>query len=55
MGPNDWGTNAAAQKDVGYSTKYWLGDDGGTLAPQNLPMMRFAEYCLIIQKFIYAE
>ncbi|MEO8416930.1 MAG: RagB/SusD family nutrient uptake outer membrane protein, partial [Ginsengibacter sp.] len=29
MGSNDWGTNAAAQKDVGYSTKYWLGDDGG--------------------------
>ncbi|MEP7277171.1 MAG: RagB/SusD family nutrient uptake outer membrane protein [Bacteroidota bacterium] len=55
MGPNDWGTNAAAQKDVGYSTKYWLGNDGGTLAPQNLPMMRFAEVLLNYAEILFME
>jgi hypothetical protein len=55
MGPNDWGTNAAAQKDVGYSTKYWLGNDGGTLAPQNLPMMRFSEVLLNYAEILFMQ
>ncbi len=55
MGPNDWGTNAAAQRDVGYSTKYWLGNDGGILAPQNLPMMRFAEVLLNYAEILFMQ
>ena len=55
MGPNDWGINEAAQKDVGYSTKYWLGNDGGILAPQNLPMMRFAEVLLNYAEIVFMQ
>jgi hypothetical protein len=55
MGPNDWGSNAAAQKDVGYSTKYWLGNDGGTLAPQNLPMMRYSEVLLNYAEILFMQ
>lgn len=55
MGPNDWGMNAAAQKDVGYSTKYWLGNDGGILSPQNLPMMRFAEVLLNYAEILFMQ
>jgi tetratricopeptide (TPR) repeat protein len=55
MGPNDWGTNEAAQKDVGYSTKYWLGNDGGLLAPQNLPMMRYAEVLLNYSEILFRQ
>jgi hypothetical protein len=55
MGPNDWGTNAAAQKDVGYSTKYWLGNDGGILAPQNLPMMRYSEVLLNYAEILFMQ
>lgn len=55
MGPNDWGTNAAAQKDVGYSTKYWLGNDGGILAPQNLPLMRFSEVLLNYAEILFMQ
>jgi tetratricopeptide (TPR) repeat protein len=55
MGPNDWGNNAAAQKDVGYSTKYWLGNDGGTLSPQNLPMMRFSEVLLNYAEILFNQ
>jgi hypothetical protein len=55
MGPNDWGNNAAAQKDVGYSTKYWLGNDGGILAPQNLPMMRYAEVLLNWAEILFMQ
>ncbi len=55
MGPNDWGPNAAAQKDVGYSTKYWLGNDGGVLAPQNLPMMRFSEVLLNYAEILFMQ
>ena len=55
MGPDDWGINEAAQKDVGYSTKYWLGNDGGILAPQNLPMMRFAEVLLNYAEIVFMQ
>jgi len=55
MGPNDWGNNAAAQKGVGYSTKYWLGNDGGILAPQNLPMMRFSEVLLNYAEILFMQ
>jgi hypothetical protein len=55
MGPNDWGTNAAAQNGVGYSTKYWLGNDGGILAPQNLPMMRFSEVLLNYAEILFMQ
>jgi hypothetical protein len=55
MGPNDWGNNAAAQNGVGYSTKYWLGNDGGILAPQNLPMMRFSEVLLNYAEILFMQ
>jgi len=40
----DWA--ACKQLTGGFSTKYWLGNDGGILSPQNLPQMRFAEVLL---------
>jgi hypothetical protein len=61
MGPNDWGPNAAAQKDVGYSTKYWLGPDknakgeNNTLAQQNIPLMRFAEVLLNYAEILFMQ
>lgn len=49
----DWGLNN--QVDVGFSTKYWLGNDGGILAPQNLPMMRFAEVLLNYAEILFMQ
>ncbi len=34
------------QKNAGFSTKFWLGNDGGNLSPQNVPQMRFSEVLL---------
>jgi hypothetical protein len=58
MGPNDWGTNEAAQRGVGYSTKYWLGPEKAPntlLSEQNLPMMRFAEVLLNYAEILFMQ
>lgn len=34
------------QTNAGFSTKFWLGNDGGNLSPQNVPQMRFSEVLL---------
>ncbi len=34
------------QTGGGFSTKFWLGNDGGDLSPQNVPQMRFSEVLL---------
>ncbi len=48
-----WASNK--QLLSGFSTKYWLGDDGGALSPQNLPQMRFAEILLNYAEILFKQ
>jgi hypothetical protein len=48
-----WALNI--QKTAGFAAKYWLGNDGGSLSPQNLPQMRFAEVLLNYAEVLFRQ
>ena len=49
----DWaGCN---QTNAGFCGKYWMGNDGGSLSPQNLPQMRFSEVLLNYAEILFNQ
>ncbi len=48
----DWAK--CLQTNSGFAAKYWLGDDGGILSPQNLPQMRFSEVLLNYAEILFS-
>lgn len=49
----DWAK--CLQTNSGFAGKYWLGDDGGNLSPQNLPQMRFSEVLLNYAEILFNQ